>query len=324
MKQVVALEPGGAGVMHYVDAEKPQPGHGEVLVRIAYAGVNFIDVYHRSGVYAQSSRPIALGLEASGRVEATGADVSGFERGQRVAYAGGRGSYAEFSAVPADKLVAIPDGIDDQTAAGALLQGMTAHYLSHSTYPLKEGDVALVHAAAGGVGQLLVQTAKLRRAQVIATVSSAVKAQKARAAGADHVVDYTQADFALETRRLTAGRGASVVYDSVGAATFIQSLDALQPRGMLVSFGNASGPVPPFAPLLLAEKGSLFVTRPVLAAYTATREELLWRANDVFSWLQQKKLRLAIDRIYPLADAASAHRDLEGRLTQGKLLLRVG
>jgi NADPH2:quinone reductase len=234
-----------------------------------------------------------------------------------------RGSYAEYAAVPASNLVTIPQGVEFRDAAAAMLQGMTAHYLTHSTFPLKKGHTALVHAAAGGTGRLVVQMAKLAGARVIATTGSAAKAEVARQAGADHVILYTEQDLAPEVKRLTGGAGVDVVYDAVGQATFMKSLDCLRPRGMMVSFGNASGPMPPVEPLLLSQKGSLFLTRPTLVNYLASREELDWRAGDVFRWIAEKKLVLRAEHVYKLADAAQAHRDLEGRKTTGKLVLLV-
>jgi NADPH2:quinone reductase len=256
-----------------------------------------------------------LGNEGAGIVESIGPDVTNVRPGDRVAYAMARGSYAEYAVVPAWQLVKIPDSVDFQTAAAAMLQGMTAHYLTHSTYALKAGDSCLIHAAAGGVGLLLVQMAKMLGARVVGNVGNEEKAAQAKAAGADEVVIYTKEDFTAKAK------GMHVVYDSVGKSTFMQSLDCLRPRGMMVSFGNSSGPVQDIAPLLLTQKGSLFLTRPSLAAYISTPEELAWRAGDVLNWIAQDKLKLHIHKVYPLADAAQAHRDLEGRLTSGKLLL---
>jgi NADPH2:quinone reductase len=257
-----------------------------------------------------------LGSEGAGTVEAVGPDVTNVRVGERVAYAMARGSYAEYAVVPAWQLVKIPDLLDFQKAAAAMLQGMTAHYLTHSTYPLKSGDSCLIHAAAGGTGRLLVQMAKMRGARVTGTVGDEEKARQAKEAGADEVIIYTKEDFVAKVKGTM-----NVVYDSVGKSTFNQSLDCLRPRGMMVSFGNASGPVPDFAPLILSQKGSLFLTRPSLAHYSSTPEELAWRANDVLNWISQGKLKLHIHKVYPLADAAQAHRDLEGRKTTGKLLL---
>jgi len=298
----------------------PTPAAGQALVKIAAAGVNFIDVYLRSGLY-KASMPLVLGQEAAGVVEEVASDVSEVAPGDRVAYATGPGAYAEYAAVPASALVRIPDAIDFQTAAAAMLQGMTAHYLTHSTYPLKGGEVALVHAAAGGVGLLLIQMAKMRGARVIGTVSTQAKADLAVEAGADAVIIYSRHDFEPEVRRFTDGRGVDVVYDSVGQATFTKSLICLRPRGMMVSFGQSSGAVPPIDPLVLGQMGSVFLTRPTLAHYLATRLELLWRADDVLGWIVAGKLSVRIDRIYKLSGAGDAHRDLEGRKTSGKLLI---
>jgi NADPH2:quinone reductase len=315
MKAVVVEKPGGPENLKYVDISKPEPGPGQALVKLAATGVNYIDVYFRTGLYP-APPPVMLGNEGAGTVEAIAPDVTGLAPGDRVAYAGmARGSYAEYALVPAAQLVKIPATVDFQTAAAAMLQGMTAHYLSHSTYPLKAGDSCLIHAAAGGVGLLLVQMAKMLGARVIGTVGNEEKAKQAKAAGADEVVVYTKEDFTAKAK------GMHVVYDSVGKSTFLQSLDCLRPRGMMVSFGNASGPVPDFAPLILNQKGSLFLTRPSLAHYTLTPEELAWRAGDVLNWIGQGKLKLHIHKTYSLADAAQAHRDLESRQTTGKLLL---
>lgn len=320
MKAIVVETPGGPEQLKLVEAPKPEPGPREALVKIAAAGVNFIDIYYRTGLY-KADPPIAIGMEGAGVVEAVGPDVAEVAPGDRVAYAMCRGSYAEYQVVPSWQLVKLPEGIDFATAAAAMLQGMTAHYLTHSTFPLKEGDTALIHAAAGGVGLLLVQMAKMRGARVFGTTSTAAKAALPRQAGADEVILYTEQDFQAEVRRLTGGRGVDVVYDSVGAATWEKSLDSLRPRGMMVSFGNASGAVPAFQPLVLSQKGSLFLTRPSLAHYCQTREELLWRAGDVLNWIAAGKLKVRIDRTYPLREAAQAHRDLASRATSGKLLL---
>lgn len=316
MKAVFVEQPGGVENLKYADLPKPSPGPGQALVKIAASGVNYIDIYFRKGVYP-APPPIVLGSEGAGTVEAIGPDVKNVAVGDRVAYAMARGSYAEYAVVPAWQLVKIPEGVDFETAAAAMLQGMTAHYLTHSTYPLKPGDTCLVHAAAGGTGRLIVQMAKMLGAHVIGTVGNEQKAEEAKKAGADEVIIYTQEDFTAKAK------GVHVVYDSVGQATFLQSLDCLRPRGMMVSFGNASGPVKEFAPLILSQKGSLFLTRPSLAHYSATAEELDWRACDVLTWIAQGKLKLHIHKTYPLADAGQAHLDLEGRQTTGKLLLRV-
>ncbi len=314
MKAVFVETPGGVENLKYAELAKPTPGPGQALVKIAAAGVNFIDIYFRTGLYP-APPPVVLGNEGAGTVEAVAPDVTNVAPGDRVAYAMARGSYAEYAVVPAWQLVKIPASVDFQTAAAAMLQGMTAHYLTHSTYPLKPGDSCLIHAAAGGVGLVLVQMAKMRGARVIGTAGTEEKAKLAKDAGADEVVVYTKEEFK------TKAKGMHVVYDSVGKSTFLDSLDCLRPRGMMVTFGNASGPAPEFAPLLLSQKGSLFITRPTLAHYTATPEELAWRAGDVLGWIAQGKLKLHIHKVYPLADAAEAHRDLEGRKTTGKLLL---
>jgi NADPH2:quinone reductase len=322
MKAIQVIEPGGPEKMQLVDVPAPQPGPGQALVRIAASGVNFIDVYFRSGLY-KADPPITLGSEAAGTVEAIGPGVTEVAPGDRVAYAMARGSYAEYAAVPAALLVKIPDGVDFRTAAAAMLQGMTAHYLTHSTYSLKSGDSCLVHAAAGGAGGLTVQMAKMIGARVFGTVSTEEKAQIARENGVDEAIIYTHQDFEAEVKRLTGGAGVNVVYDSVGKTTFDKSLNCLHLRGLMVLFGQSSGPVPAFELNTLNGKGSLYVTRPSLAHYVANREELLWRAGDVLNWIAAGKLRLRIDRSYPLSEAAAAHRDLEGRKTAGKLLLTV-
>jgi len=320
MKAIRVFEPGGPESMQLVDVPTPEPGPGQALVRIAVSGVNFIDVYFRTGLY-KAERPIALGNEAAGTVEAVGPDVAEVAVGDRVAYAMARGSYAEYAAVPAAMLVKLPDAVDFPTGAAAMLQGMTAHYLTHSTYPLKRGDTCLVHAAAGGAGGLVVQMAKLAEARVFGTVSTPAKAAIAREHGADDTILYTEQDFEAEVKRLTAGRGVDVVYDSVGQSTFQKSLGSLRPRGLLALFGQSSGPVPPVDLNILNARGSLFVTRPSLGHHVATRDELLWRATDVLNWIGAGKLKLRIDRSYPLAEAAQAHRDLQARKTTGKVLL---
>jgi NADPH2:quinone reductase len=308
--------------MQLVDAPTPTPGPQQALVKIAASGVNFIDVYFRMGLY-KADLPITLGSEAAGTVEAVGPGVTEVAPGDRVAYAMARGSYAEYAVVPAWQLVKIPGHVDFTVAAAAMLQGMTAHYLTHSTYPLKSGDTCLVHAAAGGTGGLIVQMAKMLGARVFGTVSTDAKAQVAREHGADETILYTQQDFESEARRLTGGRGVDVVYDSVGRTTFDKSLGSLRPRGTMALFGQSSGPVPPFDPNILNAKGSLFLTRPGLPNHLLTRDELLWRAGDVLGWIDVGKLKLRIDSTYPLAEAAAAHRALEGRHTTGKLLLTV-
>lgn len=322
MKAILVHECGGPEQMKLEDVPAPKPKEDEAVVQIAYSGVNFIDIYFRTGLY-KAEPPVSLGMEASGTVTDVGRNVTEVKPGDRVAYAMARGSYAEYAVVPAWQLVKLPERISFREAAALMLQGMTAHYLTHSTFPLRQGHVALVHAAAGGVGLLLVQMAKRLGAMVIGTVSTPEKAQRARDAGADYTVLYTAQDFQQEARRITEGRGVDVVYDSVGAATFEKSLDSLRPRGMMVTYGNASGPVPPIAPLTLSQKGSLFLTRPTLASYAATREELQWRASDLFAWVADQSLKLHIEREYALTEAAQAHIDLAGRKTSGKLLLKV-
>ena len=306
--------------MELVELPVPQPKANEAVVKLAASGVNFIDVYFREGRY-KAPLPLVLGQEGAGVVTAVGADVKSFKVGDRVAWSGLLGSYAEYEAVPADRLVPIPQGVSDPQAAAAMLQGMTAHYLSHDTYPLKKGETALVHAAAGGVGLLLVQMAHNIGARVIATVSTEEKAKLAREAGADEVILYTQVDFEAETKRLTGGKGVDVVYDSVGKTTFDKGLNILRLRGMMVLFGGSSGAVPPFDLIALSQKGSLYLTRPTLVNYTATREELVARSSAVFAMIAAGKLKLRIEHTYPLAEAQQAHRDLEGRKTTGKLLL---
>jgi len=320
MKAIRVHAHGGPEVLQYEEVPQPVPGRGEALVRIAAAGVNYIDTYHRRGLY-KVPLPFTPGVEAAGVVEAVGPEVSEVQVGDRVAYTGPLGAYAEYAVVPASRLVELPEAIDFPTAAAVLLQGMTAHYLTHSTYPLKPGDTALVHAAAGGVGLLLVQVAKMRGARVIGTVSTEEKAALAREAGADEVILYTRQDFEAEVRRLTDGRGVEVVYESVGKDTFDKSLNCLAPRGYLVLFGQSSGPVPPFDPQVLNQKGSLFLTRPTLQHYVATREELLQRAGDVFGWVASGRLKVRVDSTFKLEEAAEAHRRLEGRQSAGKILL---
>ncbi|HKO59602.1 MAG TPA: quinone oxidoreductase [Pyrinomonadaceae bacterium] len=320
MKAIRVQSYGGPEQLVYQEVEKPEPQPSEALVKIHAIGVNFIDVYHRTGLYPLPL-PFTPGSEAAGTVESIGSDVIDISVGDRVAYAMAVGSYAEYAAVPAARLVKMPEGIDAQTGAAAMLQGMTAHYLSTSTYPLKSGDTALVHAAAGGVGLLLIQMAKRAGARVFGTVSTEEKARLARDAGADEVILYTQQDFQQEVRRLTGGKGVQVVYDSVGKTTFMKSLDSLAPRGLLASFGQSSGSVPPFDAALLSQKGSLYLTRPSLANYVLTREELLWRAGDVLDWIKTGELKLRIGGTSPLSEAAEAHRQLEGRATTGKILL---
>jgi len=321
MKAIRVATAGGGEVLNYTDVPDPRAERGQVVVAIEYAGVNFYDVYQREGHYP-IAMPFTLGTEAAGRVVAVAADVSDFHIGDRVVYQGVQGAYAERAAVPADRLVRLPDSISTRIAAALFLQGLTAHYLATSTYPLKPGDTALVHAAAGGVGQLLCQIAKLRGAKVIGTVGTELKADLARKAGADHAILYTLQDFAVETRRLTDNRGVQVVYDSVGRTTFDQSLNCLAPRGLLALFGQSSGAVPPVNPQILNQKGSLFLTRPTLANYAASRSELLERANELFEWVRDNRLAVRIDREVALKDVAAAHRALENRETTGKVLLK--
>jgi NADPH2:quinone reductase len=320
MKAIQVKRVGGPEAMELVDLPTPQPKPNEAVVKLAASGVNFIDVYNREGRY-KAPLPFILGQEGAGTVSAVGADVKSVKVGDRVAWTSQLGAYAEYAAVPADRLVPIPAGVTDEQAGAAMLQGMTAHYLSHDTYPLKKGETALIHAAAGGVGLLLVQMAHNIGARVIATVSTDEKAKLARDAGAEEVILYTQADFETETKRLTGGKGVDVVYDSVGKTTFEKGLNILRPRGMMVLFGGSSGAVPPFDPIILTQKGSLFLTRPSLGNYIATREELVARSSAVFGMIAAGKLKLRIEHTYPLSEAQQAHRDLEGRKTTGKLLL---
>ena len=320
MKAVRVHEFGGTEALRYEDAQVPEPGEGEVRVKIEAAGLNFVDIYHRTGSYP-GRPPITLGVEAAGVVDAIGPGVTAVKPDDRVAYAMQQGAYAEFAVVPAWQLVPVPDQISAQQAAAVLLQGMTAHYLSHSTYPLDQDDTALIHAAAGGVGHLLVQMANQRGSRIIATVSTEEKAALSRAAGAHEVILYTQKDFEEETKRLTGGRGVDVVYDSVGKDTFGKSLNCLRLRGYLVLYGQSSGAVEPLDPQVLNTKGSLFLTRPSLGHYTATREELLKRAMDLFNLMIDGKLDVRIDKTYPLSQAAEAHRYMESRKTKGKVLL---
>lgn len=320
MKAIQVKRVGGPEVLECVDLPVPQPKSDEVVVKVAAAGVNFIDVYYREGRY-KAPLPLIAGQEGAGTVSTTGANVKGIKAGDKVAWTGLLGSYAEYAVVPADLVVPVPAGVSERQAAAAMLQGMTAHYLSHDTYPLKRGETALVHAAAGGVGLLLVQMAHQIGARVIGTVSTEEKAALARNAGADDVILYTQADFEGETKRLTANKGVDVVYDSVGKTTFEKGLNILRPRGMMVLYGGSSGAVPPFDLIQLTQKGSLYVTRPSLGNYIASREELVARSSAVFGMITAGKLKLRIEHTYPLAEAQQAHRDLEGRKTTGKLLL---
>ena len=320
MKAIQINQTGGPEVLEMAELPIPQPGPGQVLIRIEAIGVNFIEVYFRKGVY-KAALPMTPGSEAAGTVEELGPGVTGFAAGDAVASTGVLGSYAEYALVPATQLVKVPGGLSMEQAAAAMLQGMTAHYLSHSTFPLKAGDTALVHAGAGGVGLLLTQIAVRLGARVITTVSTAAKAELSREAGAAHVILYTKQEFEPEVKRLTDGKGVDVAYDSVGKTTFESSLNCLRPRGMMVLFGASSGPVPPFDLIQLSSKGSLFITRPTMWHYIATRAELEWRAGDVLSWAATGKLKLRTEHIYPLADAAQAQTDLEERKTTGKILL---
>ncbi|PYX28924.1 MAG: NADPH:quinone reductase [Acidobacteria bacterium] len=322
MKAIQIKQPGGPEAMEFTDLPVPQPKPNEAVVKIAAAGVNFIDVYNREGRY-KVPLPFVLGQEGAGVVSAVGTEAREIAVGDRVAYTNVLGSYAEYAAVPAERLVKIPAEVSESAAAATMLQGMTAHYLAHDTYPLKKSETALIHAAAGGVGLLLVQMAHNIGARVIATVSTEEKAKLAREAGADEIILYTHSDFEAETKRLTGGKGVDVVYDSVGKTTFEKGLNVIRPRGMMALFGGSSGAVPPFDPMLLTQKGSLYVTRPSLGHYVITREELQGRAAAVFGMIRSGKLKLRIEHVYPLADAAQAHRDLESRKTTGKLLLNT-
>ena len=320
MKTVRVHQYGGLDVLKVEEVPVPEPGEGEARVKIEAIGVNFIDIYHRIGRY-QGSLPLTLGQEAAGTVDAVGPNVTEVKPGDRVAYGSVQGAYAEYSIAPAWRLIPVPEGVGSQEAAAAMIQGTTAHYLTFSTYPLKEGETALVHAAGGGTGQLLVQVAKRRGARVIGTVSTEEKAALAREAGADEVILYTQTDFEVEVKRLTNNAGVDVVYDSVGKDTFDKSLNCLRRRGYMVLFGASSGAVPPLDPQVLNAKGSIFLTRPFLAHYTADRTELLWRVNDLFNWIATGELNVRIDKTFPLSEAAEAHRYLEGRQSKGKILL---
>jgi len=320
VKAIRVHEFGGPDVLKYEDVPAPSPKTGEVLVRIEAAGVNFIDIYQRIAVY-KIPLPVTLGQEGAGVVTALGEGVAGIKTGDRVAWTSILGSYAEQIALPADRVVKLPDGVTTRQGAAVMLQGMTAHYLATSTYPLKRGDACLVHAGAGGVGLLLTQIAKLRGATVITTVSTDEKARLSREAGADHVVEYTHEDFEAAVKNLTGGKGLQVVYDSVGQTTYMKSLNCLAPRGLLALFGQSSGVVPPLDPQLLAQRGSLFFTRPTLGNYIATRAELDARASDLFGWIRDGKLRLRMEHDFPLKDAARAQEALAGRKTTGKVLL---
>ncbi len=320
MKTVRIHKAGGPEALTYEDVPEPTPKAGEAIVKVEAAGVNYVDVYQRSGQY-KLELPITLGLEAGGTVTAVGPGVTEVQVGDKVAYTGVPGAYAQYAAVPAQRLVVLPQGVSTRQGAAAMLQGMTAHYLACSTYPLKSGDTALVHAAAGGVGLLLCQIARMRGARVVGTVSTDEKAKLAREAGADQVILYTKQDFEVEVKRITGGKGLQVVYDSVGKTTFDKGFNCLAPRGMMVLYGQSSGPIGAFDLQILNQKGSLFLTRPSLVHHTATREELLQRAGEVLGWIRDGKLRLRTEFEFPLKDAAEAHRALEGRKTTGKVLL---
>jgi NADPH2:quinone reductase len=321
MKAIQIHETGGREVLKLAEVAIPTPGPGEVRVKVEYAGLNFIDIYQRLGQY-KLALPFTPGLEAGGVVDAVGAGVTDVKVGDRVAYCMINGAYAEYAIAPAAKLVPAPASLGLDVVTALMVQGMTAHYLAMSTFPLNASHTALIHAAAGGTGRLLVQVAKRTGARVIATAGNAEKAALARSAGADEVIIYTQTDFVSEVKRLTNGAGVDVVYDSVGQSTFAGGLDCLKLRGMMVLWGQASGPVGAFDPQILNQKGSLYLTRPSLGAYIATRNELLQRANDLFAWVQAGELDVRIDRIFPLAEAAAAHAYIEGRQTQGKVLLK--
>ena len=320
MKAVRVHELGGPEVLRDEEVDIPRAGPSKALVKVAAAGVNYLDVQYRTG-RVKAPMPFIIGSEGAGVVTTVGSAVTSVKAGDRVAWAMVLGSYAEYAIVPADRLVPVPEQVSLEDAAAAMLQGMTAHYLTHSTFPLSPGHTALVHAAAGGVGALITQVARLCGARVIATAGTDAKAEIARAAGAEHVIVYTRDDFETEVKRLTDGRGVDVVYDSVGRSTFDQSLNCLRPRGYLALFGFSSGPVAPFDPAVLGIKGSLFLTRPGLNQYIASREELLTRATAVLGWLAAGTLRLRVDRVLPLGDAAKAHEALEARRTAGKVLL---
>lgn len=320
MRAVRVHKPGGPEALVYEEAELPQPAAGEVRVRLAAIGVNFIDIYQRLGQYRMPT-PFIPGVEGAGIVDALGAGVTEYQPGQRVAWCMHNGAYAEFAAVPASKVVALPDTIGDEQAAALMVQGLTAHYLATSTYPLKPGDTALIHAAAGGTGRLLVQVAKRQGARVLATVGTPEKAALARSAGADEIILYGEEDFEARVKELTGGKGVDVAYDSVGQTTFDKSMNCLRPRGMMVLWGQSSGPVSPFDPQVLNAKGSLYLTRPTLAAYIRTRDELNGRAADIFAWVRDGALDVRIDRTYALRDAGQAQVALANRESKGKFLL---
>jgi NADPH2:quinone reductase len=320
MKAIRLHSHGEADVLIYEDVPTPEPGVGEVRVKIGAAGLNFIDIYQRRGWY-KIALPLVLGQEGAGTVDVLGEGVTEFKAGDRVAYASVLGAYADYAIVPAAKLVPVPSSVSIEQAAAVMLQGMTAHYLATSTFPLEKGHTALVHAASGGVGLLLTQIAKMRGARVIGTVGSAEKAELAKGAGADDVILYKEQDFEAEVKRLTNGAGVDVNYDSVGKDTFLKGLNILKPRGLMALYGQSSGQVEPIDPQLLSQKGSLFLTRPTLGSYTLTRAELLGRAGDLFQWMAAGKLNVRVDRTFKLSEAAGAHRYMEGRGTKGKVLL---
>ena len=320
MKAIRIQQNGGPEVLKLEEVPTPQPGPGQALVKLEAIGVNFIDVYHRTGLY-KTALPLTPGQEGSGTITALGEGAAAVKVGDRVAWTSVMGSYAEYQVVPADRLIKLPKGLEAKDGAAAMLQGMTAHYLATTTFPLQRGQTCLMHACAGGVGLLLTQIAKMRGATVIGTVSTDQKARLARDAGADHTIRYTEQDFEAEVNRITGGKKVDVVYDGVGKTTFDKSLNCLRRRGMMVLFGQSSGAVPPFDPSILNQKGSLFLTRPSLNAYIADRPELEQRANDVLGWIKNGKLKLTIGATFPLAQAAEAHRALEGRRTTGKVLL---
>ncbi len=322
MKAVYIEQPGGPEALIYGDRPNPEPAPGEVLVKIAFSGVNFIDTYHRGGLY-KLPLPAVIGSEGSGTVESVGAGVAQFKPGDHVAYAMARGSYAEYHAVPAAQLVLVPSGVSLDIAAAVMLQGMTAHYLTHSTFSLEQKHTALIHASAGGTGRLMVQMGKMMGARVFGTVGSEEKAKLTLGDGADAAILYNTQDWVAEVKRLTDGKGVDVIYDGVGQATFHKGFDCLKPRGMMVTFGQSSGPIGQFDPLVLSAKGSLYLTRPTLFTYVAERSELEWRSRDLFDWIGSGKLNVRIDKTYPLAEAAEAQKYLEGRKTTGKVILKV-
>jgi NADPH:quinone reductase len=320
MQAIRVSAPGGPDALRLEEVPTPEPGHGQVRVRVEAAGVNFVEIYQRKGQY-KMALPFTPGAEAAGTVDAVGPDVTDVQVGARVASVDVRGSYAQYALVNADRVVPIPEGVSVEVAAAVMTQGITAHFLAHSVFQLEAGQTALVHAAAGGVGQLLIQIAKKRGARVIGTVGSAEKAQIARELGADEVILYNETNFEAETKRLTDGAGVDVVFDSVGRTTFEKGLNVLKPRGLMALFGQSSGPVEPLDPQVLNAKGSLYLTRPTYRDYLATREELLWRAQDLFGWIAAGALRVRVDNTFPLAEAAAAHQYLEERRTRGKVLL---